>query len=153
MFEYNDPTQSAAAMAPVQSAAVTQQASGLQVPQSIQNAVSNYQPVQSPMAPVTGATGATGASQGFFKNADGSFNTGNAQLVLGGIQTIGSLWNSFQQQKMAKDTFAFNKKAYETNLANQTSTYNTALEDRIRARYATEGRSEQADAYIDKNKL
>ena len=36
---------------------------------------------------------------------------------------------------------------------NTIKTYNTALEDRIRARYAMEGRSDQADAYIDENKL
>jgi hypothetical protein len=150
-MQYNDPTQNASTMAPMQTAAVNQQAAGIQVPQSIQSAVAGYQPVTPPA--VGAGAGQTGAGGGFFKNANGSFNTANAQLVLGGIQTIGSLWNSFQQQKMAKDTFAFNKKAYETNLSNQTSTYNTALEDRIRARYNTEGRSDQADAYIEKNKL
>lgn len=148
-YDYNNVMETPAGMAPLQQNAISQQT----------------------MAPVAGATNVAGAAAagigtipgapaagagigpGFFKNADGSFNTGNAQLVLGGIQTIGSLWNSFQQQKLAKETFAFNKQAYQTNLDNQRSTYNTALEDRIRARYATEGRSEQADSYIDNHSL
>ena len=144
---YNDPTQGG--LAPIQTNAVNQQANGgAMAPVSMSgSAGAGYQPVQS------GASIAGQNQGGFFKNQDGSFNTGNAQLVLGGIQTIGSLWNSFQQQKMAKKTFKFNQDVYRTNLKNQTSTYNTALEDRIRARYATEGRSDQADAYIDKNKL
>ena len=78
---------------------------------------------------------------------------GGAQMALGAIQTLGSLWNSFQQNKMAKQSLALQTRAFETNLRNQTQSYNTALEDRIRARYATEGRSEQADSYIAKNRL
>lgn len=141
-YDYNNVMETPAGMAPIQQNAVSQQT----------------------MAPVAGATnvaGAAGAGIGTMPGAPaagagtgpGFFNTGNAQLVLGGIQTIGSLWNSFQQQKLAKETFAFNKQAYQTNLDNQRSTYNTALEDRIRSRYATEGRSEQADSYIDNHSL
>ena len=71
---------------------------------------------------------------------------GPAQFALGTIQTLGSLWNSFQQNKLAKESFKFQKEAYTTNLANQEQSYNTALEDRINARYVTEGKS-HADAY------
>jgi hypothetical protein len=79
---------------------------------------------------------------------------GGATLALGAIGTIGSLWNSFQQNKLAKQSIGLQKKAFETNLANQTQSYNTALEDRIRARYHTEGRSDKAaDTYIERNKL
>lgn len=94
----------------------------------------------------------TGVGQ-FFRNGDGSFNTGNLQLALGGIQTLGALWNSYQQNKLAKESLSLQRDAFETNLANQTQTYNTSLEDRIRARYATEGRSEQADSYIAEHSL
>lgn len=79
---------------------------------------------------------------------------GGAGMILGGLQTIGNLWNAYQQQKLAKDAFAFQKKAFETNLKNSTQTYNTALEDRIRARHNTEGRSSgETDAYLDKHRL
>lgn len=78
---------------------------------------------------------------------------GMASMALGGLQTLGSIWNSFQQMKLAKKTLKFQKNAFKTNLANSTKVYNTALEDRIRARYATEGRSEEADAKIAANQL
>lgn len=90
----------------------------------------------------------------FFRNSDGSFNTNNIGLVIGGIQTLGSLWNSYQQQKIAKEQLALQREAFQTNLANNTQTYNTALEDRIRARYNTEGRtSQEADQYLSENSL
>lgn len=79
---------------------------------------------------------------------------GPTQFALGAIQTLGSLWNSFQQNKMAKESMAFQKEAFATNLANQEQSYNTALEDRINARYVTEGKSQaEANAYIQKNSL
>lgn len=85
----------------------------------------------------------------------GLFQEGGAfQVGLGAIKTLGSLWNSFQQNKLAKKSLNLQTKAYETNLANQTQTYNTALEDRINARYAAERRDPaEAQSYIDKNKL
>lgn len=78
---------------------------------------------------------------------------GGASIALGGIQTLGSLWNSFQQTKLAKSALKFQKNAFKVNLRNSTQVYNTALEDRIRARFATEGRSGEADAKIAENRL
>lgn len=90
----------------------------------------------------------------FFRNGDGSFNTGNLQLALGGIQALGSLWNSYQQQKLAKEQVSLARDTFQTNLENNTQTYNTALEDRIRARHHTEGRSSsETDAYLSENRL
>lgn len=99
---------------------------------------------------VPGMTGGAAAPQtpGFFAQG------GVGQFALGAIQTLGSLWNSFQQNKMAKESMKFQKEAFTTNLANQEQSYNTALEDRINARYVTEGKSQaEADAYIQKNSL
>jgi hypothetical protein len=73
--------------------------------------------------------------------------------VMDGIGAIGGLWGAIQQNKIAKQQLALSKEAYNTNMNNTIKTYNTALEDRIRARYTMEGRSDQADAYIDENKL
>ena len=97
-----------------------------------------------------GAAGGGAAPQtpGFFSQY------GPAQFALGAIQTLGTLWNSFQQNKMAKESMKFQKEAFATNLANQEQSYNTALEDGINARYVTEGKSQaEADAYIQKNSL
>lgn len=99
---------------------------------------------------VPGMTGGVDAPQtpGFFAKG------GIGQFALGTIQTLGSLWNSFQQNKMAKETMKFQKEAFATNLANQEQSYNTALEDRINARYVTEGKSQaEADAYVQEHSL
>ncbi len=107
-----------------------------------------------------GGTG-LGGSLGF-GDTSGSLTTpggglfgagGGASIALGGLQTLGSIWSSFQQMKLAKKSLKFQKNAFKTNLANSTKVYNTALEDRIRARYATEGRPEEADAKIAENRL
>lgn len=123
-------------MAPLQSQAVTNQGNG---------GYTNPSP-STAMTPGVNGAGANNRP-GFFQEG------GGAAMVLGGIQTLGSLWNSFQQNKIAKQSLNLQTRAFETNLANQTKTYNTALEDRINARYATEGRSQEAAAYIDKNRL
>lgn len=106
-------------------------------------------PTPTPTGTGTGVGGAAApASPGFF--APG----GMGQFALGAIQTLGSLWNSFQQHKLAKQSFQFQKDAFNTNLQNQEQSYNTALEDRIRSRYVNEGRSQsEADAYLKDHSL
>jgi hypothetical protein len=73
--------------------------------------------------------------------------------VMDGIGAIGGLWGAIQQNKIAKQQLALSKEAFNTNMNNTIKTYNTALEDRIRARYTMEGRADQADTYIDEHKL
>lgn len=104
--------------------------------------------VGTPQVQGPGGDVAGGAKPGFFSQY------GPAQFALGAIQTLGSLWNSFQQNKMAKQSFEFQKQAYETNLRDTRKNYNTALEDRIEARYNTEGRSQaEADKTIAERRL
>ncbi len=102
-----------------------------------------------PLVPGATAPGsAAPQAPGFFSQY------GPAQFALGAIQTLGSLWNSFQQNKLAKEAMKFQKEAFATNLANQEQSYNTALEDRINARYVTENKSQaDADAYIQEHRL
>lgn len=74
--------------------------------------------------------------------------------VTDGIGAIGGLWGAIQQNKIAKQQLALSRDAFETNMRNSIQSYNTTLEDRIRARYAMEGRgSSEADAYLDDNRL
>lgn len=99
---------------------------------------------------VTPPGGVTGAKTGPGFFGEGGF----ASMALGAIQTLGSLWNSFQQNKLAKESLAFQKQGYAENMANTKMSYNTALQDRINSRYVTEGKSQaEAQSYIDKNKL
>ena len=82
------------------------------------------------------------------------FNLPTANLALGGIQTIGNLWNAWEQRKLAQEQFKFQKGVTETNLKNQIASYNTTLEDRSRSRAHTEGQDQAtADAYVSKNRL
>lgn len=106
--------------------------------------------VQSPTTP--GVTGGVGPQQG---SGPGFWSKdGGAGLILGGVQVLGNLWSSYQAHKMAKEQMAFAREQWDTNLANQTQTYNTALEDRIRSRHFTEGKgSGETDAYLAEHSL
>lgn len=105
------------------------------------------------------APGSSGASslhnQGGPATKSGfGLNSGTLNMALGGLQTIGSLWAAWEANKLAKKQFKFQKEAWQTNMANQIQSYNTALADRARARAFTEGRSdEDAQRYIDENRL
>ena len=68
-------------------------------------------------------------------------NVGTGQLALSGLGALTGIWNASKQNKLAKEQFNFQKDFATTNLNNQTKTYNTALEDRMTARGAAEGRS------------
>lgn len=99
------------------------------------------------MPGVGGSTGSTSGS-GF------GFNAGTANLVLGGIQMIGNLWQAWEANKLAKQQFAASKGFANANLANQIQSYNTTLADRSRARTFTEGGTAADSAnYIAENSL
>ena len=59
-------------------------------------------------------------------------NMGTWNLGLNAVMGLGQLWNGFQAQKLARDSFNFNKQLATTNLANQTNAYNTQLEAKAR---------------------
>jgi hypothetical protein len=87
-------------------------------------------------------------------NFSGGFDTNSLKLGLGAVQTLGNLWMAFKQNQVANKSLKLQSRAFETNLKNQTQSYNTALEGRIRARYNTENRSaSEADSYIAANRL
>ena len=102
---------------------------------------------------VPGQMGQTGGQGGFFRHGDGSFNWNSVGTIMSGISSLGQLWGAVQQTKLAREQFDFQKKAYKTNLRNSVQTYNTALADRINARYHMEGRSDQAGQYLDEHSL
>lgn len=101
-----------------------------------------------------GGGGLGGLGQGLFGGSGFGFNMPTLQLGLQGLGMGLNFYNAMQANKLAKQQFNFQKDFAMKNLANQTKTYNTALEDRGRARAAMEGQSaEEAQAYIDKNRL
>ena len=81
-------------------------------------------------------------------------NVPTFQMGLQGLQGLGNLWGAWQSNKLAKDQLDFTKRFATANLANQTQAYNTALEDRARARAAVEGQNaQQQQDYVDRNRL
>ena len=95
-------------------------------------------------------------SGNFFDRGNDQFgwNANTLNFGLQGLNTIGNIWGAWQANKLAKDQLNFTKNFANRNLANQTKSYNTALEDRARARAAVEGQTAaEAQAYIDKNRL
>ena len=109
------------------------------------------------VSPVSGAslsglgTQVGGAPGAVSKLSSGLQTAGSAVDILDGLSQI---YLGFQANKLAKKDFNFQVGAYNNNLQNTTQSYNTALEDRIRARHNTEGRSaSDTTAYLDKNRL
>lgn len=93
-----------------------------------------------------GATAAPGGGLGF--------NLPTLNGIVGGIGALGSLWGGFQQQKLAKKAFKFQKNMSLINLANQVKSYNTALADRSRSRGVMESQSQATqDQYVRDNSL
>jgi hypothetical protein len=81
-------------------------------------------------------------------------NLPTAQLALSGLSTLGSLWGAFQQNNLANKAFKFQRDYANTNLRNQTQSYNTQMEDRIGSRAFVQGMSaDQANAYLSKHRL
>lgn len=74
-----------------------------------------------------------------------------------GLQGLSSLSNLIQGNKaldLSRDQFNFQKSFANTNLNNSIKSYNTALEDRLNARAAVEGRSAASAAeQIERNRL
>jgi len=117
-------------------------------------------PVGSGLVPTASTSGApAGVAEagkdgkaGFF-GADG-FTMGDMKGLVDIIGGFGSLWSGMQTNKLAKETLAFNKSAYDRNLTNSIASYNLALEDRMRSRYTqTNGTGADADAAIARHAL
>lgn len=96
-----------------------------------------------------------GSDLNFFSRENGfGWNANTLNFGMQGLQGLGNLWGAWQSNKLARDQLNFTKDFANRNLANQTQAYNTALEDRGRARAAVEGQtSAEAQAYIDRNRL
>lgn len=130
----------------VQQAAVNQQVTGAPVNTGMGPPTATGAPAVNPGPPQVG--GGAGGKTAFFGEG------GVAATALGAIQVLGNLWSSFQQNKLAKKSFEFQKEAYYTNLENQEKSYNTALEDRISTRYQGSGGSAtDRDAEIARKSL
>lgn len=74
--------------------------------------------------------------------------------VLGGLDALSGAIMGFQNYNLAKDQLAFQKQAYEANMANQVKMTNAQLRDRQAARHAANPQAyESADSYMAKNEV
>lgn len=107
----------------------------------------------------TGAADSTKYNQDQDKGFDtlGLFGAG-AQ----GLSAIGSLmqaYNGAKQVQLGRDTFNFQRNAFNQDSANQAKTINMELEDRQRARIGSTGNNnannvyESLDSYLNKNRV
>ena len=97
-----------------------------------------------------------GGGLGGAGGSDFGFNIPTGKLVLGGLESLGKLWAGFQGANLAKKSFEHTRDITNANLNNQISSYNTALEDRARARFIGEGRGDGSAAereYVERNRL
>ena len=95
-------------------------------------------------------------SSGFLATTDknGLRTDGWGGLALGGLSAASNMFMGMQQYKMAKETLANSKAQFERNFEAQKTTTNSALEDRQRARVASNsGAYESVGSYMDRNKV
>jgi len=81
------------------------------------------------------------------------FNFDNIGSLAKTLGSLGTLWSGIQSNRIARDSLNFQKDSYRTNLANQTQSYNTQLQDRGAARAAQFGNASYADTYFNENKI
>jgi hypothetical protein len=94
-----------------------------------------------------------GTDSGFLstRDANGMQTQGWGGLALGAAQGLGSLYLGMQQYNLAKDTLANSKAQFERNFAANKATTNARLEDRQRARIASNaGAYQSVGDYMDK---
>lgn len=94
-----------------------------------------------------------GQSSGFLGSTEnGITSQGWGGLALGGAQALGNAWMGMQQYGLAKDQLAQSKKQFDLNYGAQQKTTNAALEDRQRARVASNpGAYASVGDYMKKN--
>lgn len=88
------------------------------------------------------------------KDKNGLETQGWGGLALGAASGLFNGWAGMQQMELAKKTFEQNKLNSDRNYAAQRSTINASLEDRQRARVASNsGAYESVGSYLDKNRI
>lgn len=126
---------------------------GFQLPSWDPNQFSNMNFGSNDALPVTGSPNAANTGMGY-QPLEFGMNLPTVQLGLQGLGTLGSLWGSFQSNKLARDSFNFQKDFAQKNLANSIKSYNTALIDRATSRGFVQGDSqEKTQQYINDNKM
>ncbi len=87
-------------------------------------------------------------------DAEGMKSNGIIPTGVGALSGIASAYLGWQQMNLAKNQLEQNKKIFNLNFQNQAQSVNTQLEDRQRARVASNaGAYESVGSYLDKNSV
>ena len=78
------------------------------------------------------------------QNSQFGLNMGTFNNVVGGLSSLGQLWQGFQANRMAKDQWNTQKSILNTNMMNQIQSYNNSLRDRLDTRAKMEGRDQES---------
>lgn len=91
---------------------------------------------------------------GSYDPASGVQQQGWGGLALGAGQGLFNAWLGMQQLGLAKDTLSFNKDQFNKNFGAQQKTTNARLEDRQRARVASNaGAYQSVGDYMNQNRI
>lgn len=105
-----------------------------------------YQPALEGAGPIVGNMPTGGGFKSWISNGQ------NLGALAQGFGALSSAYLGFQNLRAAKDQLNFQRDAFSKNFANQTKSYNTSLEDRIRGRSANPNESD-VQAYLAKHSL
>lgn len=87
-----------------------------------------------------------------YRDGQGNAFQGWGGLAIGGAQALGGLYLGMKQYNLAKDSLAFQKDAFAKNFETQKNLTNAQLEDRQRARVASNSAAYQSVGdYMNKN--
>jgi|SRR5690554_2801696 len=78
------------------------------------------------------------------QNSRFGFNMGTFNNVVGGLSSLGQLWQGYQASRLAKDQWKTQKSILNTNMMNQIQSYNNSLRDRLDSRAKMEGRDQES---------
>lgn len=88
------------------------------------------------------------------KSADGTFQNGILPTSIGALSGIAGAYLGFQQLKLGEQQLEQNKRIFNLNFANQANSINTELEDRQRARVASNPSAyENVTDYMKRNSV
>lgn len=87
------------------------------------------------------------------QNSQFGMNMNTFNSAVGGLASLGQLWQGFQANKMAQDQWKTQKSILNTNMMNQIKSYNNSLRDRLDTRAKMEGRDQaSADRQYEERK-
>jgi hypothetical protein len=115
--------------------------------------------LDSQIAAATGVAGKTGnwfRDSGFLGGNDefGNFQQGWGGMAIGGLQAGANLFMGMKQYGLAKKQLSEGKRQFDLNYGAQKQTINTQLEDRQKARVASNaGAYEATDSYMARNAI